>query len=159
MPEITAPAATAPSDPTIQARPTAFHSASPTPADQPVPYTLTEKANVFGLIEEMELTDGVKVIYKRYGDLYRIAYDPAQIDRSTVDAFLGIYIEFTEARLFGQRGDVRLLNAPLPAGEPSRRINEHLDGPRTWVWDDRQVSPQQMLDILERVHADTPVGA
>jgi hypothetical protein len=113
--------------------------------------TVPSCATPAALFEESALDRGVQVIFKRFGDILRVAYDPAQTTRSKASALISLLVgEYAEARVAAVTEKGRTIVAPLPMNEDPVRVSS--DG-RTVVFDDRRVSPEKLLSAMDRVVA------
>lgn len=97
-----APSATAPAVPALDLTPTGkvdnFLNAMPTQPGRRLEPNEPGKASsqLTARIEQADLDDGVKLAFKKFGNVVRAAYDPAQFNPLDARLLLNMYVDYTE---------------------------------------------------------------
>ncbi|MFD7443911.1 hypothetical protein [Streptomyces sp. NPDC059909] len=106
------------------------------------------------LFEEAELDPRVHLIYKRFGDVLRVAYDPMQTTRAKAEGLLtAFHGQYADARVAAITELGRTIIADLPVDEDPVRITTDANRRVTVVFDDRRISPDQLLDLMAKARA------
>lgn len=125
------------------------HSTAPT-QDLPSGEARVTVDTPVALIEETPLDAGDHVVFGRYGDILRIAFDPRKIDRQQAEAQVQLYNgPYVVGRVTLDTDILRMIVAPIPEPELPFRVHQDGGGRATVTWDDARLPAEQLQAILD----------